>query len=274
MSKRISRTLASLVKAGTLYARPWRRSHLQLLVSEQLHQRHQVHTPFGPLQYVTTDARALGAPRNVLTDEPETIEWIKSFRPNSVYWDIGTNVGQYAMMAALRCDTQVIAFEPAPRTYAALCVNIAANGLDDRIAAYCIALSDRTRLGKLKMTRTHVASVLNAFEQDTDSFGREIKADYEQAAVGISADDFVRLFDAPLPNYIKLDVDSTEVAILRGAAKVLHSPELVSIIVENTKKQSAQNKAISALLAEAGFRPTRQGEGVTPYETTNIVFQR
>jgi FkbM family methyltransferase len=273
MSKTVSGILAGLVRAGTMYASPWRRAHLQLLVSELLHQRHQVITPFGPLWFVTTDARALGGPKNVLADEPETIDWIKGFQPNSVYWDVGTNVGQYAMIAALRGDIRVLAFEPAPRTYAALCVNIAENKLDVRASAYCVALSDVTRLGKLKMTRTHVASVLNSFEQDIDCFGDKIVAEYEQAALGISIDDFVNIFGARPPNYIKLDVDSTEVAILRGAAATLRSPNLISIIVENTKKESAQNDAIAALLRDAGFHPRKRGLGDNEYKVTNVIFE-
>ena len=32
-------------------------------------------------------------------DEPETIDWIKSFKENSIFWDIGSNVGGFSFIA-------------------------------------------------------------------------------------------------------------------------------------------------------------------------------
>jgi len=44
MSKTIAGALAGIVRAATVYAKPWRRSHLRLLVSERLYERHTVET--------------------------------------------------------------------------------------------------------------------------------------------------------------------------------------------------------------------------------------
>ena len=46
------------------------------------------------------------------TKEPETLEWIDTFRKKSVFWDIGANIGLYSCYAVKRADCQVYAFEP------------------------------------------------------------------------------------------------------------------------------------------------------------------
>ena len=41
------------------------------------------------------------------TKEPDTLNWIDSFKKNSVFWDVGSNIGLYSCYAAkkkkLRC---------------------------------------------------------------------------------------------------------------------------------------------------------------------------
>ena len=34
------------------------------------------------------------------TKEPETLDWIDSFEKNSVFWDVGANIGLYSLYAA------------------------------------------------------------------------------------------------------------------------------------------------------------------------------
>ena len=186
--------------------------------------------------------------------------------------DIGANVGVYSLYAGKRGDLEVLAFEPSPNTYAALCANIAENNLD-RVHAFCIALGDRSGLGTLNMSRSYPSSVYNAFEQDVDMTGKALSIERKQSAVGISADDLIEIFGAALPNYIKLDVDSTEVAILRGAARLLRSASLLSLAIENAIEETPQNHAIASLLSTSGFGPCGRGRGGGDL-TVNVIYRR
>lgn len=263
---------AGLVEIGTIYARPWRRAHLRLLVSERLHQRPRIATRYGSLVFVSTHARALEAPRKFHVSEPGTLAWIDGFAAGEVLWDIGANLGVYTLYAGRRGDIDVLAFEPSPASYAALSVNIAENGLG-RVRAYCIALGAKTCLGTLNMSRTYPGSVYSAFEQGADMTGMPLSIERRQPAVGISADDLVERFGAPPPNHIKLDVDSTEIDILRGAARLLRRPELRSLSVENAVGDTPQNRGIAALLADAGFRAEETGPGGGDL-TVNVIYRR
>jgi FkbM family methyltransferase len=196
VSERVSRLLAGVVAAATVYAGPWRRAHLRLLISERLHQRHRVETRYGSLVFVSTHARALEAPREFFSREPETLAWIDGFAPGAVFWDIGANVGVYSLYAGLRGDIEVLAFEPSAPSYAALCANLAANRLN-RVRAYCIALADETRLGTLNMSQSYPGSVYNAFEQEVDMTGAALAIERRQPALGISPDDLIERLAGP-----------------------------------------------------------------------------
>lgn len=61
----------------------------------------------------------------------------------NVIVDVGANIGAFSIYAASRAArARVVALEPHPTNYAALCVNIDLNELQDRVQSYALALSD------------------------------------------------------------------------------------------------------------------------------------
>lgn len=272
MSKRYGRMLTALVAGLTAPQRPWRRANTRLFVADALVQRHAVPTRHGDLVFVTTHTEALQFPRELATREPETLAWIDSFETPCRFWDVGANIGTYALYAALRPEIAVLAFEPAPASYAALSRNIEANGRDGRIAAYCIALSDRTRLGTLNMSATNAGNSFNSFESGEDCFGRPLAVRFRQAMLGYSIDDFRRQFALPAPHYLKIDVDGVEAEILIGAAQTLADPELRSVLIELEHEKTARNARIVAPLDRAGF--VLRHRGPNHAGSANAIFVR
>jgi FkbM family methyltransferase len=272
MSKRYGRMLAALVDGLTAPQRPWRRADTRLQVANSLNPRHEVPTRHGILAFVSGHPEALQYPRELLTREPETIDWIDGFEMPCRFWDIGANVGAYALYAALRPGVSVLAFEPAPASYAALCRNIEANGSGDRVEALCIALSDTTRLGILNMSATHAGNSFNSFESTQDCFGRELDIRFRQAAVGFSTDEFRRLFGVAPPNYLKIDVDGIEQQILDGAAETLTDPGLRSVLIELESEETERNAGILARLDRAGFALAQRGANHAG--SANAIFTR
>jgi FkbM family methyltransferase len=63
-------------------------------------------------------------------------------RPDSVFLDIGANIGYYALIAAHCGAIRIIAVEPNPTAYERLTFNIDANAFEDRITALPLALGD------------------------------------------------------------------------------------------------------------------------------------
>src|SRR5437764_7571015 len=170
-----------------------------------LQQTTEVATPHGPLVFVSTHTNALMFPQYHATREPETLRWIDGFDTPCRFWDIGANVGEFALYAALRPGISVVAFEPAAANYAALCRNIQVNRRAAQVRAFCLALGERTQLGSLNLSDVDVGSAFSSFESTEDCFGRPLDIMFSQSMIGFAIDEFRGMFELPPPNYLKLD---------------------------------------------------------------------
>lgn len=189
----------------------------------------------------------------LLTKEPETIEWINSFAADDVYWDVGANVGVYALYAAKRPGIRVLAFEPSPFNYYALCRNVELNRLGGSLSAYCLAFNDATVLDYFNMSTVEIGGALSSFGETTDYWGKQFKPKFRQAMIGFSMDDFVARFNPPFPTHLKIDVDGIEPKIVEGGMKTLADPRLKSVSIELDIKRTNEERHVTQLLAECGL---------------------
>lgn len=190
---------------------------------------------------------------------------------DACFWDIGSNVGIYGLLASLNSTIQVLGFEPAFRNYAVLNRNIELNNLMDRFQSYPIALAEQTKLSTLNMRDTGVVSSMHGFGVEVDQFDRNIDVKFRQGAVGISIDDFVKLFAPPLPTHVKIDVDGLEPEILRGGRLTLSAPTVKSVIVEIEEiSGSNRSREIASLMSDLGF--VSEPKASPTYR--NVIFTR
>jgi hypothetical protein len=90
-------------------------------------------TKHGPIQFFCPGELPVWRAENLLTREPETIEWIDGFEEDSVLWDIGANIGIFSLYANLRHGISVLAFEPAAPNYYVLNKNIEINRVAGKV---------------------------------------------------------------------------------------------------------------------------------------------
>lgn len=263
MSRSVGRFAADLARLATAPLHPWRRAMAQAFAAQRLTPQWTIETPAGRLVFTGPSGRALHDAHGFNKDEPETVAWIESLPQDAVLWDIGANVGLYAIYAAKR-GVRVLAFEPAASTLAVLTRNIELNGVSDRVAAYGIALSDQTKLDALYMdsARTEPGHAVHSFGTRRTVAG-VIEGGFQQATIGYTADAFAAQFSAPKPTHVKLDVDGIEAEILRGAAGLMRDTvrELMVEIYDDMNPEQA--KDIRDALAALGFveKPTAFPEG-------------
>lgn len=272
MSATVARTIVATARALTLPLKPWRRQSAQALAAELLEPDLDITTPSGVLRFHCPTRESLHFVREFSFREPETLAWIDSFQPGDVFWDVGANVGQFALYAALMPGVRVLAFEPGAASFGALVRNIELNKMDDRIAAYCLAFDQTTGLKTLNMARTDAGSSMHAVGTDTDALGRTIDVRFRQSTAAYSIDDFVAAFAPPWPTHLKLDVDSIEEKIVAGATGTLADPRLRSALVEfEGGVSTARARAITAALESAGLRLVARD---IPSSSENILFRR
>jgi FkbM family methyltransferase len=185
------------------------------------------------------------------TKEPETLEWVDSVPEGAVLWDVGANIGIYAVYAAKARNCRVYAFEPSVFNLELLARNIFLNNLQSRITIIPVALSDQLGLNSFKMTTTAWGGALSTFGQDFDQNGALLKDIFEYQTLGLSITDVVSLLHIPQPDYIKIDVDGIEHLILRGGGNVLAKVNGVLIEINDNFPEQAEESV--RLLESAGL---------------------
>lgn len=261
------------------------KSRKALVLSELVEQLTPIvyeNTPYGDIQFYCPGRIPHWRAETLLSKEPETIKWIDGFAPNSVFWDVGANVGVYSLYAAKRQHIQVMAFEPSAANYHILSKNIEINGMDSVITGLCIAFSDTSEVGYLNMSNTSPGGALSCFGHAQEKYvvsGKTYEVPFKQGMIGFTIDDFIDRFSPPFPNYLKVDVDSIEDKIIAGATKTIRNDQLKSVLIElDTEEKDYCKRVISALenagLKLASSRPPHTYDHGDFSTTYNHIFVR
>jgi len=172
------------------------------------------------IRFHTPNQACLWRVQTLLTKEADTIAWIDSMAPDGTLFDIGANMGQYSLYAASKGLT-VHAFEPDSQNFALLCRNLAINGeVGKRVTAWSIALSNAVGLGKFHAGSLQYGSSCHSFGTPTNFRGEDKQFAFTQGGFASTVDRFC--FDLhATPDYIKIDVDGLEPAVIAGASDTL-----------------------------------------------------
>jgi FkbM family methyltransferase len=186
--------------------------------------------------------------------EPWTIDWIDRWiRPGECLYDVGANVGAYALIAAKGpARASVVAFEPGFATYATLCENVAHNAASGEVIPVPMALSDAAGVSTFNYRDLGSGEAMHGLgERDADG------AVFQQSILTWTLDELVERFPLPRPNHLKLDVDGAEAATLRGARGLLAAPQLRTVMVEVA---ADEREEVAGLLGEAGLELAHRTE--------------
>ncbi len=234
-------------------------------------------TSHGPIRFFCPGELTLMRADTLLSKEPETIGWIDSFETDTVFWDIGANVGVYTLYAAKAGCSRILAFEPSAFNYHILTRNLELNGFDRQVSAYSVAFDSHTSAGTLKLSTTDAGAALHNYvtqEQNPDS-----STEFFQGMFAFSLDEYVRLFQPDFPNHLKIDVDGLEPQILEGGKAFLKDTRLKSILIEFDPDNTKISESIYNSLNEANFKlhskhPPPQSPGATQRTEMNHIFKR
>jgi FkbM family methyltransferase len=215
----------------------------------------------------------------LLDKEPGTIAWIDRFEPGSIFWDVGANIGTFSLYAAVLRGCRVFAFEPAAQNYFVLNRNIARNRLDESVKALCVAIDRRSTVSALNMRDDVVGSALHTFGESVDYKGDAFRAVFLQGCLGVSIDSLCADFGMATPQYIKVDVDGLERAVVAGGSNVFRDAACRSVLVELDLNDADEVREIAACLTQCGFREDRSVPGNVPRKHPkaliyNMIFSK
>lgn len=252
-----------------------------VVAMESMDLTRNVATPRGPIKFWCDSETARIRARGMLIREPETLRWIEEMTSNDILLDIGCNVGVFTLYAAVASKARVIALDPLPFNISGLARNARLNQATDRISAFCVAMTDRTRISDLHMIpdASMTGGAGSSFGQPIDNYGMEYEPEYRLATMGFSLDDFFSIFQLPMPTHLKMDIDGPPQFVLSGGERVLSSPTLRHAMCEITPGKDSFANFVKDM-KRFGFRHDRtvaaspnQGTDVERFSTNNFFVK-
>jgi hypothetical protein len=187
-----------------------------------------IDTPHGPLSVVLLGSSG-GRAMTMLTRQPATIAWIDAFQPNSVFWDVGANIGVFTRCTP-RCAATPASWPSSRRAvnYFLLAANCEANKFDSRVAVS--ARRSRSR------AFDRAARGLAVCSGKSFSFlGKEQPYQGRQAALVLSMDQLIEDYGMACPNYIKDRRSRISEDVINGGERMLpDAPSFREIHIELT----------------------------------------
>jgi FkbM family methyltransferase len=190
--------------------------------------------------------------------EPETLEWIDSFqeKENSIFWDIGANIGLYSIYNSLKHPkSTTIAFEPSSSNLRILTRNISINNLEKNIKVISMPLTNKKNIfQEMKEGQFIEGGALNSFGEKFDFEGKEFKPTMKYNLLGTTINYFLENSILDIPDYIKIDVDGIEHLIIEGGDKFLNDKKVKSLSIEINENFKEQYDKVLNLMNKYEFK--------------------
>lgn len=210
--------------------------------------------------------------------ERETQDWIESFERGDVFYDVGANIGLFTLLAACQpnLDIRVVSFEPTFASLHSLCQTLGLNGVSQRVTPLLCGLSNETKIESLNLRRLEAGTAKSVVGEPLDhrNIGFLPAAIYNVPV--FSMDKAIEVFNLPMPNHIKVDVDGIEMKVLAGAKATLADPRVRSLMVEAASVE--MERELLEMLEPLGFKLFRQADkrlgALEEGHTRNNFFRR
>jgi FkbM family methyltransferase len=160
--------------------------------------------------------------------EPEPTDVVRRLlREGDTVVDVGANFGWYTTLCARHVGTRghVFAFEPVPATYDRLIENLALNGLQHRVTAVRAAVAEQSGEATVYVfdKTSHACASLATLDETNY---RSVSAPL------VNLDDFLDTHKVMHVDFLKCDVEGSELAVLKGCSRKLRAPDSPIILVE------------------------------------------
>ena len=161
-----------------------------------------------------------------------------------IAFDVGANIGIFSCYLASVGNVSVHSFEAVPETFCRLRVNVVANRLSERCVLNCLAVGKDCGLVTFKFDPRSPGT--NRLVSQGSGSGTCADVSFQQVPC-VSLDSYCEQLGINQIDFLKIDVEGMEPLVLEGAARLLASKLVHSILIEISP----------ANLTEAGFSGSR-----------------
>lgn len=200
----------------------------------------------------------------------------KIIKPNDVFIDVGANIGYFSLLVAHRFSSAtVISFEPVTDLYKKMNDNITLNNTKNII-------SENVAAGELNGEKEIFVSApdnlgMSSFHKPENYSG------YKEKAKVVAIDEWFKGSGLPRIDLIKLDIEGSELAALKGMQEILQNfkPFLIVEINPGTLSMfTLKPSDIYNFLAQQGFKRflilenarLKQPDEAETEQTMNVLF--
>ena len=216
------------------------------------------------------------------TKEPETLEWIDSFKGEKiVFWDIGANIGLYSLYAAIKHpNIEIVSFEPSVNNLRILSRNIYKNNFFKQIKIFQLPLSEQENtFSNMNEMEFIEGWSMSTFGESKDFEGSIFKPNHAYKLFGTNINYLLDKKILKFPNYIKIDVDGIEHKILLGANNHLKNNDLKSLSIELNENYDEQFNSVNNLMIKNNFTIKQRKQGKIQKDqkflkTFNFIFDK
>jgi FkbM family methyltransferase len=190
-------------------------------------------------------------------------EYVMSLPKGETFYDLGSCVGTYGILAYSK-GLNICCFEVDKVNFDALNENIFWNfGYEHNIKTFNIGIADKKgelelRIGQPEIGGHHKTLALDSFCGHPNAAQHHI---VEKVKID-TLDNIIKEHNLPIPDHIKIDIDGSEYAFLKGANQSLSSAK--SIIIELYEYNEYFQKIIDILEKEYKFKLIKQSTELEP----------
>lgn len=203
--------------------------------------------------------------------ETEVLDFIDGIKEGEVFYDLGACEGRFALYAALR-NVQVYAFEPEAMNFHALQQNLALNA---ERAAFLTPFRYAVGASNYKTTIKIAQPWAGGHQRVLSDVSSRIDLTFdfcsEQEVEVVSLDEFIASNNLPPADHMKVDIDGSELAFIKGATRTLSHPQLRRIIFELHQDDQSYEEVKSFLVSRAFVPISRH---MVELHLFNVVFER
>lgn len=199
----------------------------------------------------------------------------------SIFLDVGGNIGWFSLLAAAHGASKVYTFEPNPSNIVRICESLNLNKWQESVELMMMGVSDE--VGKKPLFKVDPSNPgMFSFDEDrakkfNDNNPQKVIGEFELISLDSFAEEIGWFVTKPNIAFFKLDVEGFEPKIIKGAEKLFKSRIIETFAMEMKKNRlhsPDDKKMMTKLFFESGYELYMHGGFLGPNQIVQEKFDK